>query len=82
MTPLEMAACAGSYAGFSTLIQGVPFSGLIALGAALGAALSLRVINLTRPPDHAVHWILCMIRPSLIPVMLDPDHTRDRNLLT
>jgi hypothetical protein len=69
MSPFELCACVVSYAVLNTVLKGVPFSGLLALGAALGAALFLRIANLTRPPEHAAHLAMSLLRPKTTPVL-------------
>jgi hypothetical protein len=68
MSPLELCSCVIAYAVLNTILRGVPFSGLLALGAAVFAALLLRLVNLTRPPEHAAHWAMSLVRPIVTPV--------------
>lgn len=69
MAPLEIAACAVSYAILNTILRGVPFSALFSLGTAALAAITLRIVNLTCPPDHALHWLMFMVRPGALPIV-------------
>lgn len=69
LTPTELAACALIYAGASSLLRGVPFSALLALGVGLGFALTLLILNRTRPPQHGVHWCLQRMRQPILSVM-------------
>jgi hypothetical protein len=68
MSPVELCSCVVSYAVLNTVLRGIPFSGLLSLGAALCAALFLRLMNLTKPPEHAAHWFMSLIRPGVTPV--------------
>ena len=70
MSPVELCSCVIAYAVLNTLFRGVPFSGLLSLGVALSAALGLRIVNLTKPPEHAVHFFLSLARPAVTPVVL------------
>jgi hypothetical protein len=69
MSPVELCSCVISYAVLNTVLRGIPFSGLISLGVALAAALGLRIVNLTRPPEHAAHWAMSLIRPAVTPIV-------------
>jgi hypothetical protein len=69
MSPVELCSCVISYAVLNTVLRGVPFSGLLSLGAALSAALGLRIVNLTRPPEHAVHSVMSVVRPTVTPIV-------------
>jgi hypothetical protein len=69
MSPVELCSCVISYAVLNTVLRGVPFSGLLSLGVALGAALFLRIVNLTRPPEHAAHWMMSLVRPGVTPIV-------------
>ena len=69
LSPFEIASCAAAYAVSSVALRGVPFSALLALGGATAAAVTLRVVNLTKPPEHAIHWIMHLVRPDVLPVM-------------
>jgi hypothetical protein len=62
MSPLELCSCVIAYAVLNTILRGVPFSG------AVFAALLLRLVNLTRPPEHAAHWAMSLVRPIVTPV--------------
>jgi hypothetical protein len=69
MSPIELCSCVIAYAVLNTVLRGVPFSGLISLGVALTAALILRLVNLTKPPEHAAHWALARVRARVTPVI-------------
>ncbi len=69
LTPMELASCALTYAGASSLLRGVPFSALISFGVGLGLAVTLLVLNRTRPPHHGVLWCLQKLRRPVLPVM-------------
>ena len=69
MSPFELGACVSAYAIFNTLLRGVPFSALLSLGSAVIAALTLRVLNLTKPPAHALYWAMRLFRHAILPVM-------------
>ena len=69
LTPIELAACALTYAGASSLLRGVPFSALLALGVGFGLAITLLILNRTKPPQHGLHWCLRKVRQPVLPVM-------------
>ena len=69
LTPMELASCALTYAGVSSFLRGVPFSALLSLGAGSGLALTLIILNRTKPPFHGVFWCLQKLRQPVLPVM-------------
>ncbi len=69
MTPVELAACALTYALTSSLLRGLPFSTLLSLGAGVGLAGTILILNRTRPPSHGLFAIMAMARPAVTPVM-------------
>lgn len=68
LTPIELAACALTYAGTSSILRGVPFSALLSLGVGVGAAATLFTLNRVRPPQHGLFLILACFRPGVIHV--------------
>ena len=69
LTPMELASCALTYAGASSLLRGVPFSALLSLGVGFGLAVTLLILNRTKPPFHGVFWCLQKLRQPVLPVM-------------
>ena len=69
LTPIELAVSALTYAGTSSLLRGVPFSALLSLGVGFGLAITLLILNRTKPPGHGVFWCLQKIRHPVLPVM-------------
>ena len=69
LTPMELASCALIYAGAGSVLRGVPFSALLSLGVGLGLAVTLFILNRTKPPLHGVFWCLQKLRPPVLPVM-------------
>jgi hypothetical protein len=47
----------------------VPFSTLIALGIGFGLAITLLILNRTKPPQHGAFWCLKLLRRPVTPVM-------------
>lgn len=69
LTPIELASCALTYAGASSLLRGVPFSALLSIGIGLGLAVTLLILNRTKPPLHGLFWCLKLLRHPVLPVM-------------
>ncbi len=69
LTPMELAASALTYAGASSILRGVPFSALLSLGVGFGLAVTLLILDRTKPPLHGVFWCLKQIRQSAFMVM-------------
>jgi hypothetical protein len=69
LAPMELASCALTYAGASSLLRGVPFSAFLALGVGFGLAITLLILNRTKLPQHGVFWCLQKLRRPILPVM-------------
>lgn len=69
LAPMELATSALIYAGASTLLRGIPFSSFLALGVGVGFAVTLFILNRTKPPLHGVFWLLAAVRKPITPVM-------------
>ena len=69
LTPIELAACALTYAGSSSLLRGLPFSALLSLAVGIGLAITLLILNRTKPPLHGLFWCLQKLRQPVLPVM-------------
>ena len=80
LTPMELAACAITYAAVSTILRGVPFSALLSLLVGVGLAVTMWTFNRVRPPLHGLFYLLAMQRKAVTPVM-DQIKTQKGNLL-
>ncbi len=69
LAPMELASCALTYAGANSLLRGVPFSALLSFGVGIGLAVTLLILNRTKPPQHGVLWCLQKLRQPAYPVM-------------
>jgi hypothetical protein len=64
LSPIELAACALSYALLSPTLRGVPFSALLSLGLSFTVGLTLLTLNRTYPPSHGLYYCLKLFRPG------------------
>jgi hypothetical protein len=69
LSPLELAACALTYAILSPLLRGVPFSAFVSLLLSLSLAAVIFTLNRTQAPFHGVFVLLKAFRPRMVPVM-------------
>jgi hypothetical protein len=76
--PLEIALLGVLYAILSSVLRGVPFSALLALGGIALLAGVILTLNRIYPPQHGIFFLLRLIRPPVTPVM----RYRQRNSLS
>jgi len=69
LTPVELATCAVFYAFSSSLLRGIPFSFLLAIGLSLGLGGLLYFLNRSYPPFHGVYRLLQAFRKPVTPIM-------------
>ena len=77
LTPIELAACALTYAGSNSLLRGVPFSALLSLGIGVGAAITLFILNRVKPPQHGLFLILACLRPAVTWVSMPSESSKE-----
>lgn len=65
LAPMELAACALTYALLSPALRGVPFATVLSLTLSLSVGLGLLILNRAFPPAHGIYYFLWILRPKI-----------------